>query len=146
MKRYYMSIIDFSEIENITTDENRIKELKNQMQKEGLLTEKGNPSYMQITAVVKQTSERFLNKLSKRIQNRDGGIEEVYNIFRMLEQRKEFIALYLYLAFLYGFIEWRVPRKIELLSSNRETLKMFFAEFLIQFDGFLKEKMLIGGI
>ena len=139
MRRYFMSIIDFSEIENITADENRIEEIREQMQNEGLLTEKGNPSNAQITALVNQVSERFLYKLSRRIQNRFGGMEGVYAIFRMLEQRKEYTAMYFYLAFLYGFIEWRVPKRIELLSSNTDALKMFFTEFLNAFETILKE-------
>ena len=139
MKRYFMSIIDFSEIENITADEARTEELKEQLQKEGLLTEKGNPSNAQITALTKQVTERFLYKLSRRIQNRFGGIEGVYNTFRTLEQKKEYTAMYFYLAFLYGFIEWRVPRKIELLSSNSECLKVFFTEFLAIFETLMEE-------
>lgn len=139
MRRYFMSIIDFSEIENITANENRLKELKEQMQKEGLLTEKGNPSNAQISALSKRTAERFLHKLSRRMRNRYGGIEGVYNTFKLLEQRKEYIAMYFYLAFLYGFLEWRVPRNIEMLSSNNEMLKIFFTEFSLRFEEFLNE-------
>ena len=98
MKRYFMSIIDFSEIENITADETRTEELKEQLQKEGLLTEKGNPSNAQINALAKQVTERFLYKLSRRIQNRFGGIEGIYTAFRTLEQKKEYTAMYFYLA------------------------------------------------
>lgn len=139
MKRYYMSIIDFSEIENITATEEKAEELKEQLQKEGLLTEKGNPSNAQITALAKQVTERFLYKLIRRIQNRFGGIEGIYTAFCRFEQKKEYTAMYFYLAFLYGFIEWRVPRKIELLSSNSETLKVFFTEFLAIFETVMEE-------
>lgn len=137
MRRYFMSIIDFSEIENITADENKIAELKVQMQKDGLLTEKGNPSNAQISALSKRVAERFLYKLSRRIQNRFGGLKGVYDTFQMLEQKKEYTAMYFYLAFLYGFLEWRVPRKVELLSSNSEALKIFFTEFSLRFEEFL---------
>ena len=139
MKKYFMSIIDFSEIENITADKTRLEEFKEKLQKEGLLTEKGNPSNAQITALAKQVTEKFLYKLNRRIQNHFGGIEGIYNTFRTLEQKKEYTAMYFYLAFLYGFIEWRVPRKIELLSSNSEAVKVFFTEFLVMFENILKE-------
>lgn len=139
MRRYFMSIIDFSEIENITADENKLKEIREQMQKDGLLTEKGNPSNAQISALSKQVAERFLYKLSRRIQNRFGGLKGVYDTFQMLEQKKEYTAMYFYLAFLYGFLEWRVPRKVELLSSNSESLKIFFMEFSLRFEEFLNK-------
>lgn len=139
MRRYLMSIIDFSEIENITSDENRLEELKVKMQEQGLLTEKGNPSNAQISTLSKQTSNRLFFKLNRRISNRFGGMETIYKTFKMLEQRKEYTAMYFYLAFLYGFVEWRVPRKIELLSSNVDALKVFFGEFTSGFEEFLNE-------
>lgn len=139
MRRYLMSIIDFSEIKNITTDEKRLNESKRQMQEEGLLTEKGNPSNAQINNLVKQETERILYKLSRRIPKRFGGIKSVYDTFCMLEQRKEYTAMYFYLAFLYGFVEWRVPIKIELISSNYDALKIFFTEFLVAFKAVMVE-------
>lgn len=134
-----MSIIDFSEIENITADENKLEELKKQMQEQGLLTEKGNPSNAQISTLCKQTSSRLLFKLNRRMPKRFGGIESIYKTFKMLEQRKEYTAMYFYLTFLYGFIGWRMPRKIEVLSSNVDALKVFFNEFLSRFEAFLSE-------
>ena len=89
-----MSIIDFSEIENITADEYKLEELKKQMQEQGLLTEKGNPSNAQISTLCKQTSSRLLFKLNRRMPKRFGGIESIYKTFKMLEQRKEYTAMY----------------------------------------------------
>lgn len=137
MRRYYMSIIDFSEIENITADEIIKAEIKEELQKQGLLTEKGNPSNTNINALVKTVAERFFFKLNRRIQNRFGGMTGIYDIFRMLEKKKEYTAMYFYLAFLYGFIEWRVPKKIGLLSSNEDALKVFFTEFISKFEEYL---------
>ena len=134
-----MSIIDFSEIENITADEYKLEELKKQMQEQGLLTEKGNPSNAQISTLCKQTSSRLLFKLNRRMPKRFGGIESIYKTFKMLEQRKEYTAMYFYLTFLYGFIGWRMPQKIEVLSSNVDALKVFFNEFLSRFEAFLSE-------
>ena len=81
MRRYYMSIVDFSEIENITADEDRKEQSRNALKEFGLLTEKGNPSSMQIALLSRQTTERFLHKLSRRMERRPGGIEGVYNVY-----------------------------------------------------------------
>lgn len=134
MRRYYMSIVDFSEIENITADKERAELSKEKLKEYGLLTEKGNPSSMQIALLSRQTSDRFLHKLSRRMERRPGGIESVYKTFEQLEKKKEYTAMYMYLAFLYGFMEWRVPRKIALLPASNEALKVFFTEFKGNFE------------
>lgn len=129
MRRYYMSIVDFSEIENITADEKKAVQSRELLKENGLLTEKGNPSSTQIALLSKQTTERFLQKLSRRMLRRPGGIDGVFKTFEALENKKEYTAMYMYLAFLYGFIEWRVPRKIALLPASSEALKVFFTAF-----------------
>lgn len=139
MRRYYMSIVDFSEIENITADEDRKEQSRNDLKEFGLLTEKGNPSGMQIALLSRQTTERFLHKLSRRMERRPGGIEGVYKTFEQLEKKKEYTAMYMYLSFLYGFLEWRVPRKIALLPASNEALKVFFTEFKGDFDSWLQK-------
>lgn len=139
MKRYYMSIVDFSEIENITADETKTAEAKEKLIELALLTEKGNPSSSQIAELSKQTSERFLYKLSRRIKNYSDGIDGVFKTFERLEERKEYTAMYMYLAILYGFIEWRVPSKISLILSSNEALKVFFSQFIKDFKEWLQK-------
>ena len=39
-------------------------------------------------------------------------------------------ATYLYLTFLYGFVGWRTPAAISLISSRRDLLAAFFGEFM----------------
>ena len=45
MKKYYMSFVDFSEISNVTADEEQLKKSRDRMAELGLLTEKGNQQY-----------------------------------------------------------------------------------------------------
>lgn len=40
MKKYYMSFVDFSEISNVTADEEQLKKSRDRMAELGLLTEK----------------------------------------------------------------------------------------------------------
>lgn len=135
-----MSIVDFSEIENITADEEIQEQSKEMLKEYGLLTEKGNPSSMQIALLSRHTTERFLHKLSKRMSRRPGGIEGVLRTFEALEKKKEYIAMYMYLAFLYGFMEWRVPRKIAVLPASSEALKVFFTEFKRDFEEWMQKR------
>ena len=43
-------------------------------------------------------------------------------------------VLFLYLAILYGFLEWQVPEKILLLPAVPDALKIFEGDFLSVFD------------
>ena len=64
MKKYYMSFVDFSEISNVTADEEQLKKSRDRMAELGLLTEKGNPSLSQI----KQYSAFCVEPLFRQIE------------------------------------------------------------------------------
>lgn len=121
MKKYYMSFVDFSEISNVTADEEQLKKSRDRMAELGLLTEKGNPSLSQINSIVLSVSSPFFDKLRKRLSRRSGGFQQVHDTFQKLNNRKEYLGFYLYLSILYGFLEWQVPRvvpqKLRLLSQ-----------------------------
>ena len=72
--------------------------------------------------------------MKKRISRRPGGIAGVKNTMQKLYDRKEYTALFLYLAILYGFLEWQVPEKILLLPAVPDALKIFEGDFLSVFD------------
>lgn len=57
-----------------------------------------------------------------------------------LYDRKEYTALFLYLAILYGFLEWQVPEKILLLPAVPDALKIFEGRFSGAFDERLRRK------
>ena len=60
MRKYYMSYIDFSEIENITADLEQLDNAHARMVELGLLTDKGNPSPSQIEAAVENYGAAFM--------------------------------------------------------------------------------------
>ena len=134
MKKYYMSFVDFSEIINVTADEELLGKACGRMTELELLTEKGNPSPAQIGIVAQAEAGPFYDKLKKRISRRPGGIAGVKNTMQKLYDRKEYTALFLYLAILYGFLEWQVPEKILLLPAVPDALKAFEGDFLSAFD------------
>lgn len=134
MKKYYMSFVDFSEIINVTADEEQLTKACDRMAELELLTEKGNPSPAQIGIVAQAEAGPFYDKLKKRISRRPGGIAGAKDTMQKLYDRKEYTALFLYLAILYGFLEWQVPEKILLLPAVPDALKAFEGDFLSALD------------
>lgn len=141
MKKYYMSFIDFSEVANVTADYEQIEKAKQRMIDLGLLTEKGNPSPAHISAIASSISSPFFDKLQRRIARRNGGIIAVRDTLRMLNDRKEYTAVFLYLAFLYGFLEWQVPEQLTLLPAVPDVMKCFASEFIADFDRYLRDNV-----
>lgn len=141
MKKYYMAFVDFSEIMNVTADTKQLEKARTRMAELELLTEKGNPSTTQLRALAEHTADAFLDKLQRRIARRPGGITAVRDTFQKLFDKKEYNAMFLYLVFLYGFVEWQVPERTALLPASSESLKIFMTEFMTGFDKrFLKNE------
>ena len=84
MKKYYMSFVDFSEIINVTADEEQLTKACGRMEELELLTEKGNPSPAQIGIIAQAEAGPFYDKLKKRISRRPGGIAGVKNTMQKL--------------------------------------------------------------
>ena len=130
MRKYYMSYVDFSEIANITTDSEQLNRSAERLKELGMLTEKGNPSTAQLTSLANSIVPSFISKLERRLQRREGVYQTTLNnIYRLYEQ-KEYYGLYLYIAILYGFLEWRVPERLALLPSDADTLKAYWGVFI----------------
>ena len=137
MRKYYMSFVDFSEIINVSADETQLTAARERMTELGLLTEKGNPSPAQIAAMVEDVSAPFFEKLERRIRRRTGGILAVKRTLQKLYDKKEYTAVFLYLCFLYGFMEWQVPERVRLMPALPETLKLFTADFMDAFESYI---------
>lgn len=136
MKKYYLSHIDFSELINVTADPEQIKIARAKMQELGMLTEKGNPSVSSLTVTANNGSRSFFIKLRKRLRRR-GGIRGVRATLQMLHNRKDYYGFFMYIAFLYGFLEWQVPERVMLLPAVPEALKCYCGELLLALDKFL---------
>ena len=139
MKNYYMSIIDLSEIRNITANKETLDAAEAELYDRGILTDKGNVSPANIRRITESNCPQFFEKLKRRLSRRENAFEDIFNTFKMLNNSGEYTSVYLYLAFLYGFIQWRVPLEINLISSNYETLKAFCSEFVKKFDEFIRQ-------
>lgn len=139
MKNYYMSIIDLSEIRNITANKETLDAAEAELYDRGILTDKGNVSPANIRRITESNCPQFFEKLKRRLSRRENAFEDIFNTFKMLNNSGEYTSVYLYLAFLYGFIQWRVPLEINLISSNYETLKAFCSELVKKFDEFIRQ-------
>ena len=139
MKNYYMSIIDLSEIRNITANKETLDAAEAELYDRGILTDKGNVSPANIRRITESNCPQFFEKLKRRLSRRENAFEDIFNTFKMLNNSGEYTSVYLYLAFLYGFIQWRVPLEIKLISSNYETLKAFCSELVKKFDEFIRQ-------
>ena len=138
MKNYYMSIIDLSEIRNITANKETLDAAEAELYDRGILTDKGNVSPANIRRITESNCPQFFEKLKRRLSRRENAFEDIFNTFKMFNESGEYTSAYLYLAFLYGFIQWRVPLEINLISSNYETLKAFCSELVKKFDEFIR--------
>lgn len=139
MKNYYMSIIDLSEIRNITANKETLDAAEAELYDRGILTDKGNVSPANIRRITESNCPQFFEKLKRRLSRRENAFEDIFNTFKMFNESGEYTSVYLYLAFLYGFIQWRVPLEINLISSNYETLKAFCSELVKKFDEFIRQ-------
>ena len=139
MKNYYMSIIDLSEIRNITANKETLDAAEAELYDRGILTDKGNVSPTNIRRITESNCPQFFEKLKRRLSRRENAFEDIFNTFKMFNESGEYTSVYLYLAFLYGFIQWRVPLEINLISSNYETLKAFCSELVKKFDEFIRQ-------
>ena len=131
--------IDLSEIRNITTNKETLDAAEAELYDRGILTDKGNVSPANIRRITESNCPQFFEKLKRRLSRRENAFEDIFNTFKMLNDSGEYTSVYLYLAFLYGFIQWRVPLEINLISSNYETLKAFCSEFVKKFDEFIRQ-------
>ena len=136
MKKYYLSHIDFSEIVNVTADEAQLSRARARMQELKMLTDKGNPSVRSISRTANSELGPFFLKLRKRLRRR-GGVRAVIATLHMLYDRKDYYGFFLYLAFLYGFLEWQVPEKLMLLPAVPEALKCYCTEFMDSVDKYV---------
>lgn len=135
MKKYYMSFVDFSEIINVTADEELLgKAWRPYDPNWNCSLKKAIPAPHRSGLWLRLKPGPFYDKLKKRISRRPGGIAGVKNTMQKLYDRKEYTALFLYLAILYGFLEWQVPEKILLLPAVPDALKIFEGDFLSVFD------------
>lgn len=139
MKKYYLSHIDFSELINVTADAEQLEIAKTRMIELGMLTEKGNPATAAIGSMVDSLSKSFFIKLQRRLRYQNGGIASVKDTMKKLYDRKDYYGFFLYVAFLYGFLEWQVPGRVVLLPAVPEALKCYCTDLITAFDKFTEE-------
>ena len=103
-----------------------------------MLTEKGKPSVSSISVTANAESIAFFTKLRKRLRRR-GGVFTVKATLQMLYDRKDYYGFFLYMAFLYGFLEWQVPERVMLLPAVPEALKCYCGELVEAMENYVPD-------
>ena len=115
-----LSLINLSEIRFLTGDTGERENADAMMQERGLLTDKGNPSVSGIAEQNEHYTPLLLNRLSYKLQFRE----------------KDYTGMFLFTVLMYGLIGWRTPLNLNLMSSRKEMLKIFFGEFVRTLEDF----------
>ncbi len=139
MKNYYMSITDYSEIRFLTGDITEREDPDTMLTDKGILTAKGNPSKEKMRKIAETMAEPLIVKVHSRLKFRINRDKPVINTFNKMYDNSDYTGMYLYLTFLYGFVGWKTPLEINLISSRRDLLAAFFGEFMEMLDSKLRE-------
>lgn len=139
MKNFYMSITDYSEIRFLTGDITDKEDPDTMLADKGIITAKGNPSKEKMRKLAEQMAEPLIVKVHSRLNFRKNKDKPVINTFNKMYDNSDYTGMYLYLTFLYGFVGWKMPLEINLISSRRDLLAAFFGEFMEMLDSKLRE-------
>jgi len=139
MKKSYVSHVDFSEINTVSTDELTKETALARLTEVGAITAKGRPDVNYLNALSGKVSAPFCGKLQRRLSRRRDGVTGVYSLLQRMYGDKEYTAMYLYIAIMYGYLEWQVPEILSLLPASPEALKVFMGEFMADFEEFLRD-------
>lgn len=136
MNNYNLSLINLSEIRFLTGDIGEQENADAMLQERGLLTDKGNPSVSGIAEQNEHDTPLLLNRLSGKLQFRENSFECIRNTYLKMYSEKDYTGMFLFTVLLYGFIGWRTSLNLNLMSSRKEMLKIFFGEFVRTLEDF----------
>ena len=136
MNNYNLSLINLSEIRFLTGDIGEQENADAMLQERGLLTDKGNPSVSGIAEQNEHYTPLLLNRLSGKLQFRENSFECIRNTYLKMYSEKDYTGMFLFTVLLYGFIGWRTSLNLNLMSSRKEMLKIFFGEFVRTLEDF----------
>ncbi len=136
MNNYNLSFINLSEIRFLTGDTKEPENADAIMREHGLLTDKGNPSVSGIAELNDYLTPLLLNRLSAKLKFRENGFECIRNTYLKMYSEKDYTGMFLFTVLMYGLIGWRTPLNLNLMSSRKEMLKIFFGEFVRTLEDF----------
>ena len=114
-----LSLINLSEIRFLTGDTGERENADAMMQEQ-------NEHYTSL----------LLKRLSFKLQFRENGFECVRNTYLKMYSEKDYTGMFLLTVLMYGLIGWRTPLNLNLMSSRKEMLKIFFGEFIRTLEDF----------
>lgn len=135
-----LSLINLSEIRFLTGDTGERENADAMMREHGLLTDKCNPSASGIAELNNYLTPLLLNRLSAKLKFRENSFECIRNTYLRMYSEKDYTGMLLFTVLMYGFIGWRTPLNLNLMSSRKEMLKIFFGEFVRTLEDFKPER------
>lgn len=139
MRKYYLSFVDLSEIINVTANPGQISWALEQLREHQLIDRLNEPNPIQIGNLAASLFPAFYSKLSLRIARWQGGILNVRQTLRKLMDLEDTIGMYLYLVVMYGFLMWKTPDQLQLLTVSRPALQCYMEAFLELLDAAAQE-------
>ena len=131
-----LSLINLSEIRFLTGNTRERENADAMMQERGLLTDKGNPSVSGIAEQNDYLTPLLLKRLSFKLQFRENSFECIRNTYLKMYSEKDYTGMFLFTVLMYGLIGWRTPLNLNLMSSRKDMLKIFFGEFIRTLEDF----------
>ena len=131
-----LSLINLSEIRFLTGDTGERENADAMMREHGLLTDKCNPSASGIAELNNYLTPLLLNRLSAKLKFRENSFECIRNTYLRMYSEKDYTGMLLFTVLMYGLIGWRTPLNLNLMSSRKEMLKIFFGEFVRTLEDF----------
>ena len=135
-----LSLINLSEIRFLTGDTGERENADAMMQERRLLTDKGNPSVSGMAELNVYHTPKLLSRLSLKLKFRENGFEHMRNTYLKMYSEKDYTGMFLFTVLMYGLIGWRTPLNLNLMSSRKEMLKIFFGEFVRTLEEFKPER------
>lgn len=140
MTNYYLSVSDYSEIRFLIGDLGEKEDADRMLAERGLLTEKGNAAISAVSELNNKLTCYLLHRLASKLRQRKNGFEPIKNTYLKMYSEKDYTGMYLLTVFIYGFVGWRTPLELNILSSHRELLKSYFGEFIKTLKNFESER------
>ena len=139
MKKNSFSQIDFTTFEAAVTDEMSRETAVKKLTRDEAVDAEGKLETSYIIELAESCSDSMLGRLSGWLDRRGGNIRPVYEALKKLQTAKEYMSMYFYLIFLYGFVRWRVPFRVTCLAAAPDSLKAYMDEFMMSFEEFLAD-------
>lgn len=139
IRNRYTSLINSREYQAATCNEEARQSANNRLAEIGAIDGKGKPNEEFITEHAQNNGQSFIRRYIAYFGGTDEALTAVNTLLDMYDN-EQYIAMYFYLAILYGQIDWRVPGLLSCLPVNMDGLIIYLDIFLNTAKGCIDEQ------